>query len=85
MPDGPLTLGLRPQHLVLQADGPLAMQVDLVEALGAESVVHGTLSGGAKVLAVLPGQPGLKRGDTIALGFDPAQVHAFDAQGLRIG
>lgn len=85
LPDGPLTLGLRPQHLILQGDGPLTLQVELVEALGSESVVHGTLSGEARVLAVLPGQPGLKRGDTIALGFDPAQVHAFDAQGLRIG
>jgi multiple sugar transport system ATP-binding protein len=85
LPDGPLTLGLRPQHLVLRGDGPLAMQVDLVEALGAESVVHGALSGGARLLAVLPGQPELRRGDRIALGFDPAQVHGFDAQGRRIG
>jgi hypothetical protein len=57
----------------------------MVEALGAESVVHGVLSGGTKVLAVLPGQPGLKRGDSIALGFDPAQIHAFDAAGARLG
>ena len=84
LPDGPVTLGLRPQHLIVQADGPLSLAVDMVEALGAESVVHGALSGGTKVLAVLPGQPGLRRGDTIALGFDPAQVHAFDAKGLRI-
>ena len=85
LPDGPLTLGLRPQHLTLQADGPLSLRVEMVEALGAESVVHGALSGGAKVLAVLPGQPGLKRGDSIALGFDPALIHAFDAQGQRLG
>jgi ABC-type sugar transport system ATPase subunit len=84
LPEGPLTLGVRPQHLTLQADGPLSLRVELVEALGAESVVHGTLSGGAKVLAVLPGQPNLKRGDTITLGFDPAQIHAFDAQGQRL-
>jgi len=84
LPDGPLTLGLRPQHLVLQGDGPLALRVELVEALGAESVVHGALSGGTRVLAVLPGQPGLRRGDRIALGFDPAQVHAFGATGLRL-
>ena len=57
----------------------------MVEALGAESVVHGVLPGGAKVLAVLPGQPGLRRGDSIRLGFDPAQVHAFDATGARLG
>jgi multiple sugar transport system ATP-binding protein len=85
LPDGPLTLGLRPHHLTLQSGGPLSLQVELVEALGAESVVHGVLSGGARVLAVLPGQPGLKRGEGITLGFDPAQVHAFDSSGLRLG
>jgi len=84
LPDGPLTLGLRPQHLVLQGDGPLSLRVELVEALGAESVVHGALSGGTRVLAVLPGQPGLKRGDSIALGFDPGLVHAFGAAGQRL-
>ena len=33
---------------------------------------------------VLPGQPGLGRGDPVRLGFDPAAVHAFDAEGRRL-
>ncbi|MFN3292130.1 MAG: ABC transporter ATP-binding protein [Gemmobacter sp.] len=84
-PAGAATVGLRPQHLVLDPVGPMAAKVALVEALGAESVIHAGLDGGAPLLAVLPGQPGLVRGDTVRLGFDPAHLHWFDAQGLRIG
>jgi multiple sugar transport system ATP-binding protein len=83
---GQITLGLRPQHLhrIEGADG-LTATVTLVEALGAESVVHAMLDSGHKVLAVLPGQPGLRKGDPIALGFDGASLHVFDAKGQRLG
>jgi ABC-type sugar transport system ATPase subunit len=81
---GKVTLGLRPQHLRLQSDGPLQARVSLIEALGAESVVHGELPGGTRILAVLPGQPDLKPGAVIPLGFDPADLHVFDAAGQRL-
>jgi multiple sugar transport system ATP-binding protein len=81
--DGPVTLGLRPQHLRL-ADSGIPATVTLVESLGAETVVHAE-TGGARVLTVLDGQPPIARGDAIHLGFDPAQVHAFAADGARIG
>ena len=82
--EGPITLGLRPQHLRLAGDGPLRGTVSLTEALGSETVVHGTLAGGAPVLAVIPGQPRLKHGDSIALDFNPADLHRFGADGLRV-
>ncbi|MEO8243408.1 MAG: sn-glycerol-3-phosphate ABC transporter ATP-binding protein UgpC [bacterium] len=85
---GPYTIGLRPQRLRLAAiddAAALGATVTLVEALGAESVVHATLDpGGARILAVLPGQPGLKRGDTIRLSHDTADLHLFDAKGARV-
>jgi ABC-type sugar transport system ATPase subunit len=89
LPSGPLTLGLRPQHLRLAgpdaADNTLSATVTLVEALGAESVIHATLDpGGTRVLAVLPGQPGLARGDRISLTFDAGDLHLFDARGQRM-
>lgn len=81
---GATTLGLRPQHLRLDPDGPLQATVTLVEALGAESVIHADLPGGEKLLAVLPGQPDLARGASVRLGFDAAQVHLFGPDGQRI-
>jgi multiple sugar transport system ATP-binding protein len=87
-PAGTVTVGLRPQHLrLVEGEGavPLAVRVTLVEALGAESVVHGTLVGsGARALAVLPGQTTLAKGTEARLGFDPVQLHLFDAQGRRL-
>jgi len=85
--DGPVTIGLRPQHLRLAApDEPaLAASVHLVEALGAETVVHATTSLGAPIITVLHGQTAMARGQEIRLAFDPAQVHAFGADGKRLG
>jgi len=79
--DEPITVGVRPQHmrLVDPADErAVHATVTLVEALGAETVVHAQAPSGERLLAVLPGQAGLQRGDAIALGYDPADVHVFD-------
>ncbi len=81
---GPVTFGLRPQHLRMDEDGPLVARVTLVEALGAESVVHAELDGSTRLLAVLPGQPDLAKGAEIKLGFDPSSLHVFDADGQRL-
>jgi ABC-type sugar transport system ATPase subunit len=47
----PCTLGLRPEHLELASDGPLALRVRVVERLGASTVLHGDLSGQADAAA----------------------------------
>ena len=46
----PITLGLRPEHLVpdeASEEAALHLEVELVEALGADTVVHGRMVGGA--------------------------------------
>jgi multiple sugar transport system ATP-binding protein len=85
--DGPVTLGLRPQHLRLAQpdERAIAAKVHLVEALGAETVLHATVEGAGPVITVLEGQPPIARGAEIRLAFDDADVHAFDAAGQRVG
>ncbi|HEY0834651.1 MAG TPA: TOBE domain-containing protein, partial [Azospirillum sp.] len=61
------------------ADGPLALRVELVEALGADTVVHGRLAGGEVLLVRLPGLPTCRAGDTITLAAPPDAPHLFDA------
>jgi len=51
--------------------------VTLVEALGTESFVHGTL-GGSSFVARLDAQTGAKKGDTLDLWFK--SLHLFDAE-----
>jgi ABC-type sugar transport system ATPase subunit len=80
--EGAVTLGVRPQHLRL-SDRGMRAEVTLVEALGAETVIH-ALAEGTRVLVVVQGQPRVVRGDVVHLDLDPAQAHVFGADGRRI-
>jgi ABC-type sugar transport system ATPase subunit len=84
-PGDKVTLGVRPHHLRrVDPDVGLPVTVQLVEALGAETVVHGKTAGGQRILAVLAGQDPLAAGDIIALAFERRQTHAFNNDGRRV-
>jgi multiple sugar transport system ATP-binding protein len=78
------TIGIRPQHLRRATDGEptLKAKVALIEQLGSETVVHGDADG-HRLLAVLPGQQGLKMGEEVALAYGRENLHVFDENGLR--
>ena len=75
-PAGAATIGVRPQHLV-RADNGLVLNVTLVEALGTETVIHGTLASGQKLLSTVAGHLKVAPGDTLTLGASPEQLHFF--------
>ena len=85
--DGPVTVGIRPQSMHLARDGEPGMEgrVTLVEALGAETVVHATAPGGKDFITVLAGQPPVRQGETIRVTPDEGALHRFGADGLRQG
>jgi sn-glycerol 3-phosphate transport system ATP-binding protein len=77
----PVTLGLRPEHLAPSEAGQRALhlEISLVEALGADTVVHGRMAGnGADLAARLTGTTVVRMGDRIALTAPPSQLHLFD-------
>jgi sn-glycerol 3-phosphate transport system ATP-binding protein len=82
-----VTLGIRPEHLTHetgQGIGDIAVQVELVEALGADTVVHARLaSSGDPLLARLPGSAHVKTGDTLHFAITPGEVHLFDRESGR--
>jgi sn-glycerol 3-phosphate transport system ATP-binding protein len=85
--DGKL-LGIRPEHLEPCAESGAAIVIDvnLVEPLGADTLVYGQVAGGngARVAARLPAASRAQTGK-LALRYDPANVHWFDAtSGRRI-
>jgi sn-glycerol 3-phosphate transport system ATP-binding protein len=83
----PVTLGVRPEHLVLSrhADLLLTLEVTLVEALGADTVVHGRSAAGASMSARLDGATTVSIGDTLPLEIQPQHLHLFGADdGRRI-
>ena len=75
-------IGLRPEALRLAPSG-LAGIVEHVEFLGADTVLACTVAG-QRVLARVPGQVALAPGAAIHLGFDPVDLHLFDAAGRRL-
>jgi ABC-type sugar transport system ATPase subunit len=76
--------GVRPHDLILTtlATGDLELHVEVVETLGPELTVHGTLrlvDGPEQAyVAVLPAEHGVARGDTLALKVE--HLHLFDAE-----
>ena len=85
--DGKL-LGIRPEHLspCAASEATLTIVVDLVEPLGADTLVYGHLAdrGDARVAARLHASMPAAEG-ALALRYDPAHVHWFDAtSGKRI-
>ena len=82
-PPGAATIGVRPQHLV-RAEKGLSLDVSLVEALGTETVIHGTLASGARLLATVAGHLQVAPGECLTLNTEPGQLHFFDANDQRI-
>jgi sn-glycerol 3-phosphate transport system ATP-binding protein len=83
-----IAMGIRPEHLSLDASGAAQfhLEVDFVEQLGADTVVHGKVSGTSVPLAVrLPGVQQHDSGETLELGCGADQLHLFDlASGKRL-
>ena len=84
--DGPVKLGVRPEHLVLEEDGPITVNVQMAEPLGANTLLHGKLNpSGEAFTASMQGVHLLA--DTtkpLRFGIQPGKMHLFDvASGLR--
>jgi sn-glycerol 3-phosphate transport system ATP-binding protein len=78
-------VGLRPEHLVADPKGPLALSIELVENLGADALLYGRIPGGAALVARADGAAPYKPGETLRLDVSPRHVHLFDAEsGKRI-
>ena len=81
-PPGPVTLGIRPEHIAAHPGG-LRLNVELVEPLGSETLVHGRMADGTPLLAKLQGAVPVS--DTLDVMLDPAALHLFDAAtGVRL-
>jgi sn-glycerol 3-phosphate transport system ATP-binding protein len=72
--------GIRPEHLepCPESEAKLVVDVDLIEPLGADTLVYGHVEGGARVAARLHSSAPARAGK-LPLRYDPAQVHYFDA------
>ena len=71
-------VGIRPEALWPQADGPLRARIAAVEYLGADALVTCRPGPGDEAMIVrVPGGAPFTPGDIIALGFGAGSVHVF--------
>ncbi|HEX3954815.1 MAG TPA: sn-glycerol-3-phosphate ABC transporter ATP-binding protein UgpC [Stellaceae bacterium] len=75
---GEVTVGLRPEHLEITDTGPLPLKVELLERLGADTIVHGRLPDGRAMVARGAGVMSLALGETIRLAIRPDHIHLFN-------
>ena len=87
-PGAPVTLGIRPEHLVPLAAGHtdcrLARSVRQVERFGEYSYVYLNDESPEALIAKIPGDCYASSGETMGFGFDPANCHVFDEDGLAL-
>jgi len=77
-------VGIRPEHLLPcgEAEADIRLVVDLVEAQGAETIVHGQ-AGSLRLTARLGGEARVVEGETVPLRVQPGSLHLFDADSGR--
>jgi ABC-type sugar transport system ATPase subunit len=91
----PCTLGLRPEHLELQDNGPLALNVRMVERLGSSTVLHGDLSGqasgstqglpGTAASLLVPRHVAAQAGSRLRCAAHPGEAQVFEDAAVPAG
>ena len=71
-------LGIRPENLLLKSDGNLRIRIDLIEKLGADSVIYGIDQNENNLCYRENGNTKLKVGETVSLSIENGKSHIFD-------
>ncbi|PXX97241.1 ABC transporter ATP-binding protein [Halomonas sp. LBP4] len=77
--DSPLELGIRPEHLQLDDQGPLAGEIKVLERLGGQTSLYVQM-GEAMVTLMTDGDVAHRVHDKVRFGFAPGRAHLFDAE-----
>ncbi|MBB3231754.1 ABC transporter ATP-binding protein [Halomonas stenophila] len=78
-----LELGIRPEHLVLDDQGPLEGEIQVLERLGGQTSLYVQM-GEAMVTIMADGDVAHRVHDRVRFGFEPGRAHLFDARGLAL-
>lgn len=85
--DSAVEVGVRPEHFTLvgAGEGQLSGRVEMVEALGNETLIHVELEGSNDMVIVRQyEQTSVRPEDKVGINYDASQLHCFDAQGQAI-
>ena len=78
--NGKVNVGLRPEDFTINEKGPIKLNVELVELIGANTLIHGRLENSNEILvASIAGVISESEiGNQINLSFDENKLHLFD-------
>ncbi len=79
----PLTIGMRPEHLHIDDNGPIHGEVMRIERLGDATLLHVGIAASEMMIVRLDGGAQVCRGDVLTIAPDCARVHLFGADGRR--
>jgi ABC-type sugar transport system ATPase subunit len=74
-----VTVGVRPEDLTLDPQGPIEATVEAVEALGSETILLTRCGDGTRLTVRTGPRHNVRAGDGVRLRTDPSRVHEFDA------
>jgi multiple sugar transport system ATP-binding protein len=84
---GQVTVGIRPRAFSTVAKATketITAQAELIEPMGAETLIHARTRGGRDIRVVVPRDKRVKIGETLHLQPDPAQTHVFGGDGKAV-
>jgi multiple sugar transport system ATP-binding protein len=81
--NAPLELGVRPEHLVLEEQGPLSGEIKVLERLGGQTSLYVQMDD-ELITIMADGDVAYRVNDTVHFGFAPERAHLFDAGGLAL-
>ena len=83
-PKGATTFGIRPEHLRIQDENTLSLQVKTVEQLGSDSYLYGETTDKQEISIKLNSQTTIKGGESVKVGFSQSDTHWFNEKGASL-
>ena len=82
-----ITIGIRPRAFTAEGNAStenIQAVAELIEPMGAETLVHARTKGGNDIRVVVPREKRVKVGEVLHLRPDPAQTHVFGEDGKAV-
>ena len=83
-PKGATTFGIRPEHLRIQDENTLSLQVKTVEQLGSDSYLYGETIDKQEISIKLNSQTTINGGESVKVGFSQSDTHWFNEKGASL-
>ncbi len=81
----PVTIGLRPEHLVLGGAAPLlSLTADFAENLGGATQIYANAPDSPTIIVMAGGRPSVRPGEILPVSLGSGHIYAFDADGRAL-